>query len=114
MQQIHHKWYLSNIQLVKSDLGGGLHLAGVSVEGTVCVVSLLLDGGAELHEILGYRLVGSLENVDQCTSKSLLVVGEESDGSAILASATSTTDAVNVVLDTIDCQYDSIHVTFMA
>lgn len=104
LKTIHHKWYLSKSQSIKSDLGSGLHLAGVSVEGTVCVMSLLLDGGAKLHEILRYGLIGSLENVDQPTSEALLVVGEESDGSAVLTSAAGTTDTVDVVLDAIDCQ----------
>ena len=36
-------------RLVKLDLGSGLGVAGVLVEGAVCIVSLLLDGGTELH-----------------------------------------------------------------
>ena len=88
-----------NKSIIEGDLSGSLHLARISVESTVCVVSLLLHGGTELHEILGNGLVGALENVDQTSSESLLVVSEESDGSAVLASTASTTDAVDVVLD---------------
>ncbi|KAH0250750.1 ATP-dependent RNA helicase DBP3, partial [Aureobasidium melanogenum] len=90
---------MDRVFVIKSDLGGSLHLARVSVESAVCVVSLLLDSGSELHETLRNGLVGALEDVDQSTSKTLLVVGEEGNGSTILASTTSTTDTMDVILN---------------
>ena len=87
--------------LVKRDLGGLLHLTRISVESTVRLMGLLLDCSTKLQEILGNRLVGTLEDIDQTTSETLLVIGEESDGPAILACATSSANAVDVVLDTV-------------
>lgn len=66
-------------------------------------MSLLLDSGTELHQVFRNGLVGSLEDVNQSTSETLLVVGEEGNGSTVLTSTTGTANAVNVVLDTLGC-----------
>jgi hypothetical protein len=53
------------ILLIKCDLGRlGVHV-DILEESAVHVVSLLLNGGTELEEIFGYRLVGTSENVDE-------------------------------------------------
>lgn len=83
-------------------------------------MGLLLDGGAELEELLGHRLLGGSEDVDEAgreivvsmgnvrgreengNSRSgvgLVVLGEESNGLALLAGTAGTTDTVDVVLD---------------
>lgn len=51
--------------LIKCNLGGLCVHINILEESTVHIVSLLLDGGAELEEILGHGLVGSSENVDE-------------------------------------------------
>lgn len=75
--------------LIKSNLGGLLARVFL-VESAVCVVSLLLNSGAKLHQILWHLLVGGLEDVDESSGETLLVIGEESYGSAVLASTTGT------------------------
>lgn len=89
---------------------------------------LLLDSRAELHELLGYGLVGLLEDVDQAVVESKVSVGvhmrkgtdrdeskekkkysrsrvslvvlcEQRDGFALLARTACPADAVHVVLD---------------
>jgi hypothetical protein len=51
--------------LIKSDLRRRLRRVNVFVERAVRVVTLLLDSSAELHQLLGHGLVGSLKDVDQ-------------------------------------------------
>jgi hypothetical protein len=51
--------------LIKGDLRRRLHRVNIFVKGAVRVVALLLDSGAELHQLLGHGLVGGLEDVDQ-------------------------------------------------
>ena len=58
---------MNHRNLVKSNLGRGFCVVGVFVKGTIGAVFLLLDSGAELHELFGYGLVGCLEYVDQTT-----------------------------------------------
>lgn len=59
------------ILLIKCDLGRlGVHV-DILEESAVHVVSLLLNGGAELEEIFGYGLVGTSENVDEPESVSM-------------------------------------------
>jgi hypothetical protein len=78
-------------------------------------VSLLLDGGSELEEVLGHRLVGTSEDVDKAVEcKSVVGVRgyiylrarvrlvlhcEEGDGLASLASSASSSNTVDVIFD---------------
>lgn len=90
-------------------------------ETTVHIVSLLLDDGAKLHQLVGNGLVGTLEDVDEtisrvslfcvqlkriCVSKDylrsrvrLVLDSEHGDGLASLAGSTSSSNAVDVILD---------------
>ena len=52
-------------RLVKGDLGGFLGHVDVLEEGTVRAMRLLLDRGAELHELVGHGLARLLQDVDQ-------------------------------------------------
>ncbi|KAI3478703.1 hypothetical protein L1887_59340 [Cichorium endivia] len=65
----------------------------------VARVGLLLDRGGELGEILGHLLVGILEHADELACVRLVHLGEEGETLARLATATSTADAVHIVLD---------------
>lgn len=103
--------------LIEDNLGGLLSHVDVLEEGAVGVVGLLLDGGAELEELVGHGLVGALEDVDQSEGSvsfclgnyrlrmhirsgvSLILLGEEGDGLAGLAGTTCSANAVDVVLD---------------
>lgn len=82
-------------------------------------MGLLLDGGAELEEVLGDGLVRSLEDVDQTARRTLdqervrsfegwkhlrsgvglVLYGEKGDGLTSLPGTSSTSDTVNIVLD---------------
>jgi hypothetical protein len=55
--------------LVKCNLGRFLSHIYILEEGSVHVVSLLLDGGAKFEKLVGNRLVGALENVDQAATR---------------------------------------------
>lgn len=107
--------YLSN-SLIKSNLGRLLVHVDILEESTVHIVSLLLDSGSKLEEVLGDRLVGTLEDVYQAVKSKFLcncsIMGldlrarvclvldsEKGDGLASLASSSSTSNAVDVILN---------------
>jgi hypothetical protein len=82
--------YIIASPLVEGDLGSGLHVRGILVEGAVRLVALLLNGGAVLHQLLGHGLAGGLEDVDQSAGEVLLGLAEEGDGAAVLTCAAGT------------------------
>lgn len=55
--------------LIERDLGRLLVHVDVLEEGSVHVVGLLLDNGAELEQLVGDLLVGTLENVDKTMAR---------------------------------------------
>lgn len=79
------------MRLIESDLGSLLSSILLE-ESSVSIVGLLLNGGAELHQFFRHGLIGALEHVDERARKTLLMFSEESNGSAILSSTSSTTD----------------------
>ena len=76
--------------LIESDLSSSLHVRGILVESAVRLVALFLNRGAVLHQLLGHRLAGGLEDVDQSAREVLLGFAEEGDGAAVLACAAGT------------------------
>ena len=53
------------MRLIKLNPGRCLAIPDILVEGTVRVVGLLLDSGAELQQLVWDRLIGSLQHIDQ-------------------------------------------------
>lgn len=51
--------------IVEDNLGGDVFRLDLAVEGAVDGVDLLLDGRAELEEVVGDGLAGGLEDVDE-------------------------------------------------
>jgi len=86
-------------KLVKSNLGRFLHLSRILIERAVSIMRLLLDRCAKLQQIVGNRLVRSLEDINQRASEPLFMLGEERDRLAGLACAPCPSDAVDVVFD---------------
>lgn len=79
--------------LVERNLRCGLGVAGIFVKRSISVVTFLLDCRAEFHKVFGNRLFGFFENVDECSRKTLFVLCEERDGSAVLTGTTSSVAA---------------------
>lgn len=53
-------------------------------------MTLFLNSSAVLHELLGDRLAGGFEDVDESASEVLLGFAEEGDCEAVLAGTTGT------------------------
>jgi hypothetical protein len=51
--------------VIKCNLGSLLAHVNIFEKRAICSVLLLLDGSSELHQVFGYGLPGSLENIDQ-------------------------------------------------
>ena len=102
--------------LVERNLSSTLHALCVLVKGTIAIVRLLLDCRAEPHQLLWHRLVGSLEHVDQSACQSLLLVGEEGDGAAVLACSAGTGSVVSMLSErgkvSDDLPANTVHVVF--
>lgn len=57
------------LKSVKGNLGRLLAHVDILEESAIGIVLLLLDSRAELHELLGYGLVGLFEDIDQTTKR---------------------------------------------
>ena len=80
---------MSIFSLIKGDFGGLLVSANVLVESTVRIMTLLLDRRSEFHQLFWHGLVRLLEDVDESTCQSFLILGEKGDCTAVLTSTTS-------------------------
>lgn len=78
--------------LIERNLCRSLHALCILVESAVGLVTLFLNGGAVLHQLLRDGLASGLENVDESAGEVLLGFAEEGDGETVLAGTTGTAE----------------------
>ena len=93
---------IQDLSLVKCNLRSSLHALCILVKSAIAIVRLLLHRSTELHQLLRHGLVGCFEHVDQCTSQTFLLVGEECDGTTVLACSAGTATVVSMSSTRVD------------
>src|SRR5690349_18810162 len=86
--------------LLEADLGGCLHglIAHILEVVTVNRVGLLLDSASKLAELIGDLHSSIVQHINQRSTKSLLVYGEERMRRSGLSSTTGTSNTMDIVL----------------
>lgn len=83
-----HSQLRTILLIIELDLRAPLGIPRVLVKGPVGIMTLLLDRGPELQQLLRHGLARGFEDIDQRARLRLVVLGEEGDGEAVGACST--------------------------